>query len=124
MSQTTTTYDPGIQVVRSDIGIEVDGRGVQHQPYDRNAPLEDIEAHFQVNFQPDHEREEEAPNNSHQEARHPNERAAAFLKRSKLLARWEGRKRPQKMNLWLYFALLVLVIAASVLAERFAHLRL
>lgn len=127
MSSASTPYDPGIQAVRSDCGIEVDGRGTQHQPYDRNAPLEDTEAHFQAEFRPDHERGEETPNNFKQEPRHSNERTEASAKRSKLLARCRvGENGKRCIHLWLYLALLVmfsLAIAASILAERFAHSR-
>ena len=136
MSTAAIRSDPGIQVVSGHIGIEVDGQGIQHQPYDRDAPLEDTQAHFQANFQPDHQREEVTtetintspmPYNHDQEGINANENTKPLPSRLKLSARFQrGRKAFRNTHLWLRLALILiscLAIAASTLAGRFAHLR-
>lgn len=126
--QMSRRYNPGIQVSEGHIGIEVDGRGIQHQPYDRNAPLEDRQAYLRANFGPDHETGTQYIQN--QQESDPNENAENTVpspRRPRLLARWQRIMASSKTFLWLWLALLVIsggTIAASVLAaRRLPHLR-
>lgn len=123
MSDSRTWQDPGIQVVAGDIDPEVDSRGIQHQPYDREAPLESREAHFQANFQ----RDEEA----HHHAGYPRQQSvtdgrigASIWSRLRTSSKVE-RSWP-KASVWLRFALVViscLTITTTVLAALYAHRR-
>ena len=111
--------DPGIQVVRGDTGPEVDARGIQHQPYDRNALLEDIEAHFQANFQPDEGLQISATS---QPQIDQGTRASSSGRWS---TNWQ-RNTVLSQTLCLKLALAVislLAIAAAVLAGLYAHRR-
>lgn len=108
--------DPGIQSITRDIGPEVDGRGLQHQPYDRNAPLENTEAHFQANFQPD-ERRVSTPHDHGQDTVSP---------KGSIRRRWR-RIIVTRRLLWLSLALAImscLAITAAALAIFFAKERL
>ena len=108
--------DPGIQSITRDIGLEVDGRGLQHDLYNRNAPLEDLEAHFQANFQPD-ERRVSTPHDHGQGTVSPKENNQRRWRR--IIVKWR--------LLWLSLALAMMscfAVTAAVLAVSFAKKRL
>ena len=108
--------DPGIQFITREIGLEVDGRGLEHQPYDRNAPLEDPEAHFQAHFRPD-ERRVSTPHDHGQDTVSPK----GISQR-----RW-WRIIVTRRLLWLSLALTMMscfAVTAAVLAVFFTKKRL
>ena len=123
MSRSTVGQDPGIQVVAGEIDPEVDARGIQHQPFDRNALLESREAHFQANFQPD--RPNDNPALASRQQNNPDERTRTS--RWSRLTTWGRRnKGRRKTNPWLLIALAVtscLAITTTVLAAIYARRR-